>query len=165
MLQIQNMLLSRPVTLEEVKDWQCYLTQNLCKLNSTASFPFNIKIEGIIDPVLYSNVQKLQQSQIKGIALHDRKKHMIATKERNICHRWGARYVRNLRGEQQKLTIVTSFSWIQRNVSVHTLKISQTEQNPNFTQTANLSPEWGWWNEEIAQLFQNLGNSSSQGKH
>lgn len=63
--------------MEEVKGWQCYLTQNLCKLNSTASFTFNITIEGTIDPVSYSNMQKIQQSQIS-IALHDRKKHMIA---------------------------------------------------------------------------------------
>lgn len=50
-------------------------------------------------------------------------------------------------------------------LSVHTPKMNQTEQNPSFTQTANLSPGWVWWNEEMEQLFQNLGNSSAQGKY
>lgn len=48
---------------------------------------------------------------------------------------------------------------------MHTPKMNQTEQNPSFTQTANLSPGWVWWNEEMEQLFQNLGNSSAQGKY
>ena len=71
------MLLSRPVTLEGINDCQVTLTQR--QVQASLNFkvvlaPFTIKTGGIIEPVLYSNIEKLKQSLLKGMGLHGRKR-------------------------------------------------------------------------------------------
>lgn len=69
-------VLSRPVRLEDIHDCQVTLTETQVQASlnlKVVPAPFTIKTGGIIEPVLYSNIQKLKQSLLKGIGLHGRK--------------------------------------------------------------------------------------------